>query len=64
MQFVAAYGQLGEFDKAQYFWERCHDLDPDWSVRSPLEIWTLWNFRDEDIDKLMDGIFMGSGDKL
>ena len=64
MQFVAAYGQLGEFDKAQYFWERCHDLDPDWSVRSPLEIWTLWNFRDEDIDKLMDGIFKGSGEKL
>ena len=32
------------------------DLEDGWSTDSMIAVWRLWNFRQEDIDVLMDGV--------
>ncbi len=40
-KYVAAYGQLGEVEKAREHWKKCLATDPD---RSVVQLMELWNF--------------------
>ncbi len=53
---VMAYGQLGNIEKAREHWAKCVEVEPDWSARRMVEIFHLWNFREGDIEKFMDGV--------
>ncbi len=56
MTYVMAYGQLGNREKAREHWAKCVAVEPDWSARRMVEIYRLWNVREADIEKLMDGV--------
>jgi adenylate cyclase len=56
MKFIVAYGQLGQREQAAPYYERCQkdipDFSPDWMATN---VFQAWNFRPQDIKKLMDG---------
>jgi adenylate cyclase len=56
MKYVMAYGQLGNVTKAREYWTKCVELEPDWSARKFGEIARLWNLREADIEKFMEGV--------
>ena len=56
MKYVPAYGQLGDQARAETYWQKCIELEDGWSTDSVIAVWRLWNFRQEDIDVLMDGV--------
>jgi hypothetical protein len=56
MKFIVAYGQLGQPEQARPYYERCQkdipDFSSDWMRNN---VFQVWNFREQDIRKLMDG---------
>jgi tetratricopeptide (TPR) repeat protein len=56
IDFIAILGQLGRKDQALENWHKLLKERPGWSVESFEDWYRTWNFRDEDIAKLMDGI--------
>ena len=56
IEYIPAYGQLGRKQEAQENWRKLLADVPGWTAES-FEAWYhLWNLRDEDIAKLMDGV--------
>lgn len=55
-KFVAAYGQLGEPEKARPHWKSCEEAERDWSADFIARILRLWNFQEPFIEHYMEGI--------
>ena len=56
IEYIPVYGQLGRKKEALENWHKLLAEDPNWTAES-FETWyRLWNMRDEDIAKLMDGV--------
>jgi len=55
-KYVAVYGQLGNNKKAHEHWDKCKELEANWSAARMVEILTLWNFEESYIDHYMQGI--------
>ena len=49
-------GQLGRKEEAQENWRKLLAENPGWTAESFKDWYRLWNMRDEDIAKLMDGV--------
>jgi tetratricopeptide (TPR) repeat protein len=57
IEYIPVYGQLGRKQEAQENWRKLLADVPGWTAES-IEAWYhLWNMRDEDIAKLMDGVY-------
>ena len=54
--YIAVYGQLGRKQEALENWRKLLEEKPGWSSKSFENWYRMWNLRDEDIAKLMDGI--------
>jgi TolB-like protein len=55
-KYVAAYGQLGDRGRAREHWDRCAELEPNWSSMRVVEMLRLWNFEESYIEGYMQGI--------
>ncbi len=55
--YIPVYGQLGRKQEALDNWRKLLVEDPSWTAESFENWYRLWNFRDEDIAKLMDGVY-------
>ena len=56
IEYIPVSGQLGRKQEAQENWRKLLADAPGWTAES-FEAWYhLWNMRDEDIAKLMDGV--------
>ena len=56
IEYIPVYGQLGRTQEALENWRKLLAEVPGWTAES-FEAWYhLWNMRDEDIAKLMDGV--------
>jgi TolB-like protein/tetratricopeptide (TPR) repeat protein len=60
MDYIVIYGQLGRKQDALEYWRKLQEVDQDRSAETFLKWYHLWNMRDEDIAKFMDGV-MKSG---
>jgi TolB-like protein len=56
IEYIPVYGQLGRKQEAQENWRKLLAEDPGWTAESFLAWYHLWNMRDQDIAKLMDGV--------
>jgi len=57
IEYIPLYGQLGRKQEAQENWRKLLADVPDASAET-FEAWYhLWNMRDEDIAKMMDGVY-------
>ena len=57
IEYIPVYGQLGRKEEALENWRKLLADAPGWTAES-FEAWYhLWNMRDEDIAKLMDGVY-------
>ena len=54
-KYVAAYGQLGEPEKAKAHWNHCFASIPDFSAERVAEILRIWNFQEPFIAHYMEG---------
>ena len=57
VDYIPVYGQLGRNKEALENWRKLLAEDPSWTVESFKSWYHLWNIHDEDIAKLMDGIY-------
>ena len=55
IEYIPVYGQLGRKQEAQENWRKLLADVPGWTAER--ELVYLWNMRDEDIAKLMDGVY-------
>ena len=56
IDYLPILGQLGRKEEARDKWQKVLGEDPNWTAESFEKWFQLWNFRDEDIAKLMEGI--------
>ena len=56
IELLPVYGQLGRKQEALEDWRRLLADQPGWTAADFVSWWHMWNMRDEDIAKLMDGI--------
>ena len=56
-EYIPIYGQLGRKQEALENWRKLLQEDPSWTEESFKNWYRLWNFRDQDIAKLMDGVY-------
>jgi len=56
IEYIPVYGQLGRAQEALENWRKLLAEVPGWTAESFLAWYHLWNMRDEDIAKLMDGV--------
>jgi adenylate cyclase len=54
---ISIYGELGRKQQALENWRKLLAEQPDWSAESFETWWRTRNMRDEDIAKLMDGVY-------
>ena len=57
IEYIPIYGQLGRKREALENWHKLLNEDPGWKAESFESWYRLWNMRDEDIAKLMDGVY-------
>jgi TolB-like protein len=57
IEYIPVYGQLGRKQEAQENWRKLLADDPGATAESFVAWYHLWNMRDEDIAKLMDGVY-------
>ena len=50
-------GQLGRKEEAREKWQKLLGEDPSWTAESFVKWYKLWNIRDEDSAKFMEGIY-------
>ena len=56
IDYLTTYGQLGRKQEALEDWRKLLAEDRNWSAKSFEDWYRVWNFRDEDIAKFMDGV--------
>ena len=56
IEYIPIYGQLGRTKEALENWRKLLAENPGWTAESFRDWYRLWNMRDEDIAKLMDGV--------
>ena len=57
VDYMPIYGELGLKQEALENWRKLLGGTPDWSAESFNKWWRTRNIRDEDIAKLMDGVY-------
>jgi tetratricopeptide (TPR) repeat protein len=57
IDYLPILGQLGRKAEAFEKWQKVLAEDPSWSAESFMKWYKLWNIRDEDTAKLMEGIY-------
>jgi tetratricopeptide (TPR) repeat protein len=57
IDYLPILGQLGRKAEALEKWQKVLAEDPSWTVESFVKWYKLWNIRDEDSAKLMEGIY-------
>ncbi len=57
IEYIPIYGQLGRKREALENWRKLLEVDRGWTAKSFENWYRLWNFRDEDIAKFMDGVY-------
>ena len=57
VRYISVYGELGRKKEALENWRKLLAEQPDWSAESFETWWRTRNMRDEDIAKLMDGVY-------
>jgi adenylate cyclase len=55
-KYVATYGELGDNKKAREHWDKCLELEPEWSTARLVEILRLWNFEESYVELYMQGV--------
>jgi tetratricopeptide (TPR) repeat protein len=56
IEYIPVYGQLGHKEEALENWRKLLADVPGASAETFENWYRMWNFRDEDIAKLMDGV--------
>jgi hypothetical protein len=56
LEIIPIYGQLGRKQEALDAWHMLLKQYPGASAASFESWWRLWNFRDEEVARLMDGV--------
>jgi tetratricopeptide (TPR) repeat protein len=56
IEYISVYGQLGRTQEALENWRKLVAENPGWTAESFKDWYRLWNMREEDIAKLMDGV--------
>jgi tetratricopeptide (TPR) repeat protein len=44
LKYVTVYTELGDLDKAREYWQKCVDLDPEWSPKKLAQMMEIWHF--------------------
>ena len=57
VRYISIYGELGRKQEALENWRKLLAEQPDWSAENFETWWRTRNMRDEDIAKLMDGVY-------
>jgi tetratricopeptide (TPR) repeat protein len=57
IEYIPVLGQLGRKEEALQNWRKLLAEDPSWTAESFKNWYRLFNMRDEDIAKLMDGVY-------
>jgi TolB-like protein len=57
IEYIPIYGQLGRKEEALENWRKLLAVVPGASAETFEDYYHLWNMRDEDIAKLMDGVY-------
>ena len=57
VRYISIYGELGRKQEALENWRKLLAEQPGWSAESFETWWRTRNMRDEDIAKLMDGVY-------
>jgi tetratricopeptide (TPR) repeat protein len=57
IEYIPIYGQLGRKEEALENWRKLLAVVPGASAETFKDYYHLWNMRDEDIAKLMDGVY-------
>ena len=57
VRYISIYGELGRKQEALENWRKLLAEQPGWSAESFETWWHMRNMRDEDIAKLMDGVY-------
>jgi TolB-like protein len=60
IEYIPIYGQLGHKQEALEAWRKLREEEPNASAETFENWWRMWNFREEDIAKLMDGVYKSS----
>jgi TolB-like protein/class 3 adenylate cyclase/tetratricopeptide (TPR) repeat protein len=57
IDYLPILGQLGRKEEAREKWQKVLGEDPSWTAESFIKWYKIWNIRDEDSTKLMEGIY-------
>jgi tetratricopeptide (TPR) repeat protein len=57
IEYIPVYGQLGRTQEALENWRKLLAEVPGWKAESFEDWYHLWNMRDDDIAKMMDGVY-------
>jgi adenylate cyclase len=57
IEYIPIYGQLGRKREALENWRKLLNEDRGWTAESFENWYRMWNMRDQDIAKLMDGVY-------
>jgi hypothetical protein len=57
LEIIPIYGQLGMKQEALEAWRNLHKYFPKPSAETFESWWRLWNIRDAEVAKLMDGVY-------
>ncbi len=57
LEIIPIYGQLGRKEDALVAWRNLQKLTPGASVATFEDWWRFWNMQDQEVAKLMDGVY-------
>jgi adenylate cyclase len=57
IEYIPVYGQLGRKEEALENWRKLLAENRGWTAESFEDWYHLWNMRDDDITKMMDGVY-------
>jgi len=57
LEIIPIYGQLGRTREAREAWGRLREAIPEASAETFASWWRLWNISDDEVAKLMDGVY-------
>jgi tetratricopeptide (TPR) repeat protein len=57
IDYLPILGQIGRKEEAREKWQKVLGEDPSWTAESFVKWYKIWNIRDEDSTKLMEGLY-------